>query len=384
MAVRVGKAVFDDHISIEMAPGRWSDTFVLAVTHNRGLPPWDYAEVVKTVAGQLLRFRRGASLWAPVTAPGTWYFEEMKFVLRHFPMPLAVTLGQDDIPGFSDFYPHAPLYGAPCRGGVPAEKPKAFQLSKNALSCLFVISRLAAAYTSEVASGCLMSDTTCRAALWELEKAGYVEYHQCDTYIDSHITNFQRQSNHGSQNKKGEEPRPYWRIRRPGLSAALRAWGVPPCAAFVNRTERNRLLDSTHRRRSRQWVAWLRKALPHTDIYAGWSEVGISQLRTNPDALAWGKMYGVETLFWLEVESGKSSRKLILDKTVTRWLKATAYSKAAGVHLVFVFLAMPWVREAARLAFLDVPAHSAVIVADWSRSSFGRLPYSKWGEVVFE
>ena len=42
------------------------------------------------------------------------------------------------------------------------------------------------------------------------------------------------------------------------------------------------------------------------------------------------------------------------------------------------------VREAARLAFTDVPSHSAVVVADWSRSNFGQLPYPKWGEVVFE
>jgi len=384
MAVRVGKAVFDDHMTIEMGMGRWSDTFVLPVSHDKGLPPWDYAEVVKTVAGQLSRFRRGASLWVPVSASGTWYFEEIKYVLRHFPIALAVTLGQDDVPGFSDFYPYAPLYSAPCRGGVVVERPKAFQLARNALSCLFVISRLTAAYTSEVASGCLMSDTTCRAALWELEKAGYVEYHECDPDIDSHLLSNRKLAIQGMRSDRHGEPRPYWRIRRPGLSAALRAWGVPPDAQFVGRTERNRLLDSKHRRRSRQWPAWLRKALPHADIFAGWSEVGIPHLRTNPDALVWGKMHGVETLFWLEVESGKSSRKLILDKTVTRWLKATAYSKAVGVHLVFVFLAMPWVRDAARPAFVDVPPHSAVVIADWSRSNFGQLPYPKRGEVVFE
>ena len=384
MAVRVGKAVFEDHVSIEIDPGRWTDTFVLPVRHDRGLPPWDYAEVVKTVAKALLEFRRGASLWVPVSDPGSWYYEEVKFALRHVPIPLAVTLGQAQFPKLTDFSKNPTLYSMPCRGGAPAEQLRAFQLSDHALSCLFVMARLTAAYTSEVASGCLMSDTTCRAALWELEEAGYVEYHPGDQYIDSHLMSAQRLSSQGLHTKRGEEPRPYWRIRRPGLSAALRAWGVPPDAQFAYRTERNRLLDSTHRRRSRQWPAWLRKALPHADIFAGWSEVGISQLRTNPDALVWGRMHGVETWFWLEVESGKSSRKLILDKTVTRWLKAMEYTKAVGVHLVFVFLAMPWVREAARLAFVDVPAHTAVVVADWSRDNFGRLPYPKWGEVVFE
>lgn len=384
MAVRVGKAVFEDHISIELAPRRWTDTFVLPVKHNWALPPWDYADVVRTVAKPLSRHRRGASLWVPVSDPGRWYFEEVKYSLRDLPMPLAVTFGRDRRPALSDFSRMPPVYNAPCRGGIPAEEPSAFRLSENALACLFVMTRLVAAYTSEVASGCLMSDTTSRAALWELEKAGYVEYHQCDPYIDYHLLSTQRLASQGAQSRQDDESRPYWRIRRPGLSAALRAWGVPPEAEFGGRTERNRLLDSTHRRRSRQWPAWLRKALPHADIYAGWSEVGISQLRTNPDALAWGKMQGVETLFWLEVESGKSSRKLILDKTITRWLKATGYARAVGVHLVFVFLAMPWVREAARLAFTDVPSHSAVVVADWSRSNFGQLPYPKWGEVVFE
>jgi hypothetical protein len=246
------------------------------------------------------------------------------------------------------------------------------------------MARLTAAYTSVVASGCLMSDKSCGAALWELEEAGYVEYHPCVPDIDSHLGGAQRLSSQGSHKRKGGEPRPYWRIRRAGLSAALRAWGVPADARFAYRTERHRLLDGTHRRRTRQWPAWLRKALPHADIYAGWSEVAIPRLRGYPDALVWGRMQGVETWFWLEVESGTFSRRLLLEKTVNRWLKATEYTRAVGVHLVFVFLAMPWVRKAARLAFADVPAHSAVVVADWSQGNFGRLPYPKWGEVVFE
>jgi hypothetical protein len=126
------------------------------------------------------------------------------------------------------------------------------------------------------------------------------------------------------------------------------------------------------------------KALPHANIYAGWSEVGIPGLKANPDALAWGKIDRHETLFWLEVESGHASKNLILDKTSTRWLKATGYAEAVGVQLVFVFLAMPWVRDAARLAFTDVPKRCAVIVADWSRQNLGKLPYPKWGEVIIQ
>jgi hypothetical protein len=45
---------------------------------------------------------------------------------------------------------------------------------------------------------------------------------------------------------------------------------------------------------------------------------------------------------------------------------------------------MPWVRDAARLAFIDVPKTCAVIVADWSRQNFGHLPFPKWGETIVE
>ena len=77
MAVRVGSAVFEDHISIEIVPNKWTDTFILPIRHDMALPPWDYAEVVNTVIPTLLKLRRGASLWVPVIAPVRWYFEEV-------------------------------------------------------------------------------------------------------------------------------------------------------------------------------------------------------------------------------------------------------------------------------------------------------------------
>ena len=120
MAVRVGKAVFDDYISIEIVPGRWTDTFVMPVTHDRALPPWDYAEAVRTVLKPLSSLRRGASLWVPVSDRGTWYFEEVKHSLRDVRLPLAVTLGQVDLPGLSDFSSIPPLYDMPCRSPAAA------------------------------------------------------------------------------------------------------------------------------------------------------------------------------------------------------------------------------------------------------------------------
>ncbi len=65
-------------------------------------------------------------------------------------------------------------------------------------------------------------------------------------------------------------------------------------------------------------------------------------------------------------------------------MKAKSYADIVDIHLIFVFLSMPWVRETARIAFTDVPGNCAVIISSWHRLNFGKLPYPKWGEAVVE
>jgi len=352
-------------------------------------------------------------------APGPWYFEEVKYALRDARIAVAVTNGRDQLPRAIDFSVIPGIREIPSPPGLPVEELPTCRLHERTVRCLLTMARMTVAYTSEVAGTCMMGETNCRESLHErtvrclltmarmtvaytsevagtcmmgetncreslqeLKDLGYIEYHKHDPFIDSHLMSARQMSGIGE--KKDNEIFPYWRIRRPGVSAALRYWGVPAGMPFNFRSERNKLRDSEHRRRSRQWPAWLKKALPHATIYAGWNEVGVPGLGANPDSLAWGEMNGVETLFWMEVESGKSSRQLILDKTVSRWQKATTYAEYLDIHLVFVFLGRSWVRSAARMAFMAVPESCAVVVADWSAKNFGQLPYPKWGEVVFE
>jgi hypothetical protein len=352
------------------------------VRHDAALPPWDYAEVVKTTMPVLKKLRKGvASLWVPVMAPGKWYFEEVKYALRNPTIPVAVTNGREKLPRTIDFSVIPGIRPIASPPGLPAAELPTSKLSDRTIRCLLALGRLTVAYTNEIARYCMISETYCLESLRELESLRYIE-HCKDPLINFHLmTDRQRTSMGGT---KDEEVRPYWKIRRPGVSAVLREWGVPAGIPFDFRSERNKLWDSPHRRRSRQWPTWVKKALPHANIYAGWSEVGIPGLRANPDSLAWGDINGVETLFWMEVESGKSSRQLILDKTITRWRKAATYANYVGVNLVFAFLGMPWVRNAARMAFMDVPKTCAVIIADWSKENFGQLPYPRWGEVVSE
>ncbi len=382
MSTRVGSAVFEDHISMEVWPGSWTDTFIFPIRYDAALPPWDYAEVVKTTIPVLKKLRWGvASLWVPVMAPGNWYFQEVKYALRNPAIPVAVTKGREHLPRTIDFSVIPGIREVASPPGPPADELATSKLDDRTTRCLLALARLNVAYTNEIARYCLINEAYCLESLRQLESLRYIE-HRKDPLIDFHLMTDRQKVSMGNVNDK--DFRPYWKIRRPGVSAALRHWGVPAGTPYEFRNERNKLPDGTHRRRSRQWPSWVKKALPHANIYAGWNEVSIPDARANPDSLAWGDINGVETLFWMEVESGKSSRQLILEKTIRRWERAVQYANYVDVHLVFAFLGMPWVRNAARLAFMDVPKSCAVVVADWSKENFGQLPYPKWGEVVFD
>lgn len=120
-----------------------------------------------------------------------------------------------------------------------------------------------------------------------------------------------------------------------------------------------------------------RRAWPQACIWTGWSEVSCG--RTRPDALCWGRLDGYETLFWLEVESGNGSSKVLREKTIRRVNQALLYARGFSVRLVFAFLGPPWVCEEGMKVFRDLPNDVAVVVEDWK--AFGELPVPEWGRV---
>lgn len=382
MVIRLGSAVFESHISIEIVPQKWTDTFVFPIRHDRVLSPWDYAGVVRTVIRVLSRSSARPSLWVPVLSPGTWFFNEVKYALRKTSIPVAVTPGYT-LPQVLDFSKPPGIYDAPCLRKESAEDQTTADLPENALRSLLVMSRFTAAYTSEVECNLILRTRVTRNALKELAKHGLIEHHPNDGDINKHL--LASRENPGVQARKGimwnGKYWPYWRVRRPGISAALRAWGVPAGEPFPDRLEKHRLLNSPHRSRARQWPKWISQALPHAQIYAGWNEVSIPGLKSCPDGLAWGTIDSVETIFWLEVESNRGLRDL-LERTAMRWNKAQAYAKVAGVHLIFVLLSRPGLRDPVRPAFTDLTSRCAVIIANWNKRNFGKLPYPRWGEVV--
>ena len=348
MAVRVASLVFSAWRSFPLGNG-WSDTFVFPLSAQAWLPPGDYAHPLRRMAGQLARLRPGASLWVPVEAPGgCWYADDARQALRGLPLAVAVTQGSEP-PRLRDFSFCPGLFPTPVPSPPAALEREVSDLSLQEVQALRVLARLEMAYTAEVASLAGVSLPTARQALRGLKHRQLVEW-------------------------EGQEAFPVWRVRRAGLSLALRSWSLPTGVAFPSRRERS-ASGGRHRRTARLWPAWLQRSWPQAEVWAGWSEVALGRLR--PDALAWGELLGGEALFWLEVESGNASRETLQRKTIRRFEQALLYTRCFSLCLVFTLLAPPWVRQAVVGGFVGLPGDAAVVLADWK--AFGALPVPGWG-----
>ena len=351
MAARVGSLVFAEWRSLPLGSG-WSDTFIFPLSAGAGLPPVDYAGPLRRMALQVSRMRPGAALWIPVDSPGgRWYTEEVRQALRGLPLAVAVTRISGSPPSLRDFSFCPGLFPTPQSPPPAAPDQRVSDLSLQEIQALRVLARLETAYTAEVASLAGVSLPTARQALCGLQSRQLIK-------------------------REGQETFPIWRVRRGGVTLALRSWGFPPGVAFPARRERS-AATGRHRRTARLWTAWLRKAWPQAQIWTGWSEVGLGRLR--PDALAWGELSDREALFWLEVESGNASRDTLKRKTAHRFEQALFYARRFSLSLVFALLAPPWVRQAVVETFVQLPGEAAVVLADWK--AFGALPVPQWGSV---
>ncbi len=357
----VGSLTFESWQSLYWGNG-WSDTFVFPLHPHAGLPPGDYASVIRLIAPTLARLRRGASLWVPVTTnvvttnaekgDDVWFYREVKAALRGLPVPVAVTHGCAAAPRPTDFsfspWTYYQPHPAPPR--VDVDGIGGNHLSANALNCLRVLARLGKACTAEIASLAGLSIPTARKALKVLMGRRFVV-----------VT--------------GSHHSPVWEIKRPGVSAALRSWHVPLSVSFEKRKERA-YAQGRHKRMARLWLSRLRRAWPDAEVWTGWSEVSLGG-RLRPDALAWGRLDGYETLFWAEMDSGHASHEMIQRKAASRFNQAVVYARQFDIRLVFALLSPPWAQKTGLRVFRNLPEMAAVIVADWMDS--GDLPVPRWG-----
>ena len=364
MSVRIGPVTFDAWRSLPLAEKRWSDTVVFPLSAQDGLPPTDYGTIIKSLLPPAAKLRRSLSIWVQVqTPPGQWFLQELSRSLKGSVLPVAVTTGE--VPQAKDFsyMPWTDLRPSP---PLPAaEDLFPGELSPYELGCLRALARLETAYTAEVASLAGVSIPTARRALKNLARKNLAAL------------------------KMGKYP--YWTTLRWGVSAALRSWGVPLGISVSNWKERRSGgvekasaktgIDRVgrHLRTARLWPAWLRRAWPQAEIWTGWSEVTIGRLR-RPDALSWGRLNGVETLFWLEVERMHRSRAETKERLANRHNRALLYARTFPVHLVFVVLSQAWLSGVVIDGFQNLPNSTAVVLAEWK--DFGSLPVPVWGRLV--
>jgi hypothetical protein len=125
------------------------------------------------------------------------------------------------------------------------------------------------------------------------------------------------------------------------------------------------------------WRAWLEAAYPHVQIWESWTEVLLQ--RGIPDALAWGQAGGEEILFWLEVDSGHSAKRVMGKRYLDRLDLAIQHAKNWNTRVVFCVMAPFWVVDTFALHLHNDrwDQRIAVIGHDWR--VFGKLPAYEFG-----
>jgi hypothetical protein len=350
MTVHIGETTFSDWTSLQFQGG-WSDTFIFRVCAQAGLPPFVFKKALQHMTQETRQKRPGASIWVQVQGHGDWYAAEVRRSLRGLHLPFAVSRADAKLDWLAFSSPPGLLYSR--SQPPPLVEEKQVPLTLEELRCLQSLARMEKGRADEIAS---LADL--RAGLVEELLAGLEE----------------RELIRG-------EPPAIWQIRKKGVSAALRSWSIPKKLSFPERLEEyRRQIGSDHRHIARLWPAWLRAAWRAAEIWGGWSEVRVPELSVIPDALAWGRIQGYETLFWLEVGDEHKSSGRIAVITARRLSQARELCTRSGARLVYAQLTRNWVHLAAGYAYAGLPRDTAVVLGNWKK--FGELPVVEWGRVM--
>jgi hypothetical protein len=366
MTVRLGDVTFSDWISLKYEGG-FTDTFIFDIDALNGLPPFVYHPLLQRLVAELDKKRPGASLWIRVTSPGEWYVMEVKRSMTDgFSIPYVVS-SKDNVPDYRSFSFGPRLFSSSLHR-PPKVDDELSRFSREELNCLQVLTRNRKGVEEEIASLTGLSETTTYDVLQNLQKSKMVVFKLGEV--------FQKDK---SKPKK-MDPYPMWHPRRKGVSIALRSWGASSGVDFSNIKELHPdKICTPHRNISRRWLAWLRSAYPLTEIWTGWTEVQLPEISVRPDALAWGRIQGFETLFWLELGDGHKKRMDIQRITRIRLASALEFCQQTGVRLVYAQISPKWVQKAVGMALGPLPPDMAAVMASTRR--FGKLPTVEWGRI---
>jgi hypothetical protein len=363
MTVRIGDVTFSDWIGIEHE-GSYTDTFIFHIDAMNGLPPFGYRLLLQRLVAELHQKRPGASLWIRVDAPGEWYAAEVKRSMRRgLPVPYVVTHA-DKTPDFRSFS-FGPQMFQPAMKRPPEVDDGPSDVSPQALKCLQVLGRIRKGDDAEIASLTGLSGSVVMDVLYGLEKKKLAVFKQGEKIQD--------------KSKPVElDPYPLWHPTRKGLSIALRSWGASRRVDFSGAKELNPdKICTPHRSLSRRWLTWLKTAYPRAEIWSGWSESRLPGMSVYPDALAWGRMQGYETLFWLEVGDAHKGEEEIVEITRIRLASALKFCRETGVRLVYAQIGPKWVQKLVGMALGPLPPEVAAVMTSTRR--FGKLSNVEWG-----
>mgnify|MGYP001375898802 CR=1 FL=1 len=336
------------------------DVFKHSLSATDGLPPYAQARVIDLICNQLKKARPASALWVSVEAPGTWYLRELERLVKRR-LPIAILPADQTPQDALDFKP----YPGPHHVSIPDERWLAqpfravdYGLKANALRILRILARLKTGHTREVTSLAGFSETHVRHLLKELQAANLIEWKRIGKYDG-------------------------WQIRTKGLRLAHRSWNLPKGTHFTQYRREFRYAGERHRRVARLWRAWLEAAYPSIEIWESWTEVPLQ--KGIPDALAWGKHHGRETLFWLEVDSGHSSKEIMERNYHGRVWNAYLHAKKWEMPIVFCVMGPPWVVEEFPFCISRTMPNLAMIGHDWRE--FGMLPdyeIGLWHEDLYQ
>ncbi len=329
------------------------DIFKHHISYKDGLPPYAQARTIDLIANQLIKARPHPALWVSVETPGNWFYAEIKRLVK-FKIPMTVQMAWNPLVMERQFSsPIKPTYLQAGKVPILAPRfdPKEYGIKEPALRVLRVMARLKTAYRPEIASLSGFSESHVRNLLKQLQVENLIERRRIGRYEG-------------------------YAIRTKGLRIVHRSWNIPKGVHFTKYRGEFRYAGERHRRKARMWRAWLEKAYPNIEIWESWTEVPIQ--RGIPDALAWGMHQGKEMLFWLEVDSGKSSGQTMRRIYSGRIAQARRHAAAWNLPVVFCIMGPGWVVRHFRRYDYSKHTQIAVIGHDWR--DFGRLPQYAMGE----
>jgi len=237
------------------------------------------------------------------------------------------------------------------------------QKEKAKVQVLRALARMSIASTKEIASTSGYSHAYMRKLLPELVQEGYILHHE-----------------KGMKEKRIKAP--VWEIRRTGIQYAHQSWNIPDNIRFKGIRVEQKYAGQKHRRIARMWWAWLKEAYGSDyEIWQAWPEPVVGN--AHPDALAWGSYQGVETLAWLEVESGKKSRERIVKDIMQRYHQAFTIAEMYDLRMIFVVLAQPWVLRSLKNRILfDIPRNLTIIFENWRNTGILSKPiFGNFGSI---